>query len=143
MPMKHIAMTPASVLLLGLRAAMTQRPESHMFSRDTWLLKVLVEQMLETLPNESTCRVAAQRLRDPRRGVTDARVARATEHLRAIGFLEAHGTGRDAVWSLPQGGRSEVTHLWSSVSTAEQLALNAAAQRTLATSEAWSKTVRV
>jgi hypothetical protein len=136
-------MTPDRVILMGLRTAIDAAPAGMPgISRHTWVLKVLFEQLVFLLPRDSPSGRAIARVNDSCRGVTDAVVARATDHLLGSDFLIADGSGHTAVWQIKPGRIAEVDRMIGGLSPTENLAMRTAAQRTLAMSLAWSKTFR-
>lgn len=136
-------MTTGTLLLLGMDAAIASEPvRGTGFGRQTWLIKVLAEQLIEALPTGSTAKSAACKLWDEQRGVTNRAVMQVADHLLKARFIEPVGVGRDAVWTVSQDRRDEVARLRLALSSSERAAIDAAAHRTLAMSEAWSNTFR-
>lgn len=136
-------MTADTALLVGLYFAMDLPASHRAFPRQIWPMKVLVEQLSEVLPADSPSGGAVEHLVDEKRGVTSARVSRATQHLLDRGFLEPDGTGAGAVWRIPSGRVTEVVGLVQALSAGERLAMMHAVQRTAAICDAWSKRLRV
>lgn len=138
-----MALTPDTALLLGVETAIGEASSTQPgFARQTWLMKVLVEQLIEALPDRSAVSRAVRRLVHDQRGVTTIAVTRATEHLLDGDLIEPRGVGAAAVWTMSTRRRNEVEQLKASLSPQERSALRTAAQRTLATAVAWSNTSR-
>lgn len=135
-------MTSDAALLVGLHFAMDLPASCRTFPRQIWPMKVLVEQLSQALPAGTPSGGAVEQLVDQKRGVTSARISRATEHLLDRGFLEPDGVGAAAVWRITGDRIGEVLGLVRSLSAEERLAMSQAAQRTAAICDAWSNRPR-
>jgi hypothetical protein len=135
---------PSDALLLGL-GAMAPRVDGSSGhpgpSRDNWILRVLVEQLVRLAPMGRLADAARQMV-DPQRGVTNRSVSRPLNALIDEKLITASAAGGQQYWNLGADAQGKMAHLNELLSRAERSAIRNAAHEAHARAVAWSKTAR-
>ena len=108
--------------------------------RHAWAVQVLVENVMAQLSESPWLDGLTAAMWDEHRGVTERAVDRSMSRLTRVGWLVPVGRGRGAVWLVTETGRTQAR--LTALSSADREALAEAAQRALATTDAWLKNFR-
>jgi len=107
----------SDVLLLAMDSAQSTAHGTQL-PRTPWAVRLLVEQLIDALP-DGPARETVLALRDPRRGVTNHRVAPVMSELAACAYIQPFGSFENAVWMIAERGRAAADALWLEVTPAE------------------------
>lgn len=128
------------VLLVAIDSAQFGQYHTR-FPRAPWATRVLVEQLIDLLP-DGTTRDAVLALRDPERGVINRNISPVIRQLTAESLITPNGFHSSAFWTITRTGYEALESVRPSLSDRENSAVQAASQRAMAIIVAWSKTAR-